>query len=60
MAAPGMKDLTAKQTDEIEAIFGHRFVTVQQNPDILSRRQRRALGHRTRYFGGGTMKVPRG
>lgn len=60
MAAPGMKDLTPQQTDEIEKIFGLRFVTVQQNPDIMPRRERRRLGHRTRYFGGGTMKVPRG
>lgn len=55
-----MTALTVEQTDQIQALYGKRFIVVQQNPDILSRRDRRKLGHRTHYFGRGVRKVPRG
>lgn len=39
--------------------FGVRYVGVQSNPAVISRKERRASGERRAHFGGGRMDVPR-
>lgn len=52
-----MSDLKPEQTDELERLTDIRYLSIQQRPENMNRKQRRALEQRQRGHGTGTLAI---